>query len=346
MNPPNNAADAAPIRVGLVADGESAPALAAAIRACPDFELPAIAVAGDSVEAPDSVARYDDARALLAQAGVRAVVLGVSPRQCAELARLALARNIAVWMPPPAAREFAEAIELFDRALEARTPLRIGSWWELVRDDVRALLRKDESFKASFSELWVSTAGPPLHSWRSSLVDAGGGVLLSDAHDLLEALVAVRGLPENVSAAIGRCRRRRNEAPRETEDLATVILRYSSGQAAWLRATWDLPPYEQRLWHHGAARSVWHDMRQARLCEAGGEIVEERALPGDYPAADLRRFAREIRGLATPEELEATRERQLAVAALIETIYLSTRTGQPESPRQRFEVSGRREPRL
>ena len=63
-----------------------------------------------------------------------------------------------------------------------------------------------------------------------------------------------------------------------------------------------------------------------------------RPLPSGMLAAEMHRLATEITNAATPQAAKKRNERHLAVSALLETIYLSSRTGHPEPPRRLFEV--------
>lgn len=316
--------------------------------------LPAAAAAGLRVTAltgispsalPPDATRFEDTRVLIAQSGISALLLAGSPREGVELAALAAAAGLHVWRLGSLGRNFAEATETLSRARSAGRAYRIASAWEPQRDRVRALLGRGDGMRPIYSELHVSTAGPPLASWRSSLVDAGGGVLAQDAYPLLESLVALRGLPESVSATTTRCRRREGEAPRETEDVAIAMLRYETG-AAVIRATWDIRPWNACTTHHAPEGTLQITSERATRHGIDGACHEEVLQPAEFIATELSRFAREVRGLVATEEREAAQERHVAVSALLEAIYLSARNGQPESPRHRYEVQKWPEPRF
>lgn len=202
-----------------------------------------------------------------------------------------------------------------------------------------------EECEPLFSEVRISAVGPPLSSWRSSQRDAGGGVLLCDGYFMLEALTALRGLPETVSAAVGRCRRQPGQAPRETEDVVSAALRYGGGGLAQLSATWDIRPFERATCHHGRQSSVRYDEQNIVLLAADGTVREQQQLPADFLTTDLLRFATAVAARRRGQTVHSTIERHLAVSALLEAIYLAARTGQPEIPRRLFEVQKWPEPR-
>ncbi len=331
------------VRVGLIADADEAPRYADALRACSGLELGAQAGMPQSAALP-GVEWFDDTRVLMAQSGIQALVVATSPRAGVNMGEVAAAHGVHVWRQPPLARTFAEAIEVARRLQTVEVVYRFASWWDHVGEDVCSALGFEAGWEPVFSEVRLSTVGPPLTSWRSSQANAGGGVLACDAYAPLEALVAVRGLPESVEGALGKCRRRPSEAPRETEDVAIAILRYDKGLAL-VRATWDILPFGQITHHHGSQISLRYTESSVAVLAPDGSPLEERPLPTNLLAAEMARFAAEINGEDGREPGAASINRHVAVSAVLEAIYLSARTKQPETPRRLFEVQKWPEPK-
>jgi predicted dehydrogenase len=322
-----------PLRVGLVADGAPRAGLCAALQSC--LLLQPLGQAGmPTRDGLRAVPHFDDPRTLLAQPGLEAVLLATDPHQDNGLATAAAERGLHVWRVPPLASSFAEAAEVVARARQLPTIYRVASWWEYVSDHVWHELRWPHELTPRFSELRACGPGPV----------QPGGALTVLGYPLLEALVAARGLPDSVAAAVGRYRQARAAAP-AAEDTAVAVLRYSDGGSAVLRATWDMPPCEHQLTHHGPDLSVTLTDEEAQLSNANGDILDRRPLPGDFLATELLRYAEFVRGQAR-DRAAAPLERHLAVSALLETIDLSARTGHPEAPHKFYEVQGWPEPRL
>lgn len=339
MNESNNETGptAAPLRVGLIAGPDEAETHAAAIRACAALELCAQGGMEQKVALPD-VEWFDDTRVLIAQGGIEALIIATSPRDAVKLGEIASGHGVHVWRRPPLGRDFAEAVEVARCLAAARVVYRIASWWEHAESEIRWALKCTEGSEPVFSDVRVSAAGPPLASWRSSQAAAGGGVLAHDAYAALEALTALRGLPESVSGAIGKCRRRAAEGPRETEDVASAILRYGNGGLGQVRATWDIAPYDHLTQHHGKGTSIRYSARAVATLNADGGVLDERALPADFLEAELARFAAQVADAERGEPATESSNRHLAVSALLEATYLSSRTRQPEDPHRPFEV--------
>ncbi len=336
--PANASSPHEPLRVGLIADDEDGPTVAAALRGAPELEL--VGLAGAQFESESDAPWFDDRRVMITTTKPQAVVLATAPRAAIDLDEMFLLHDLAVWRKPPIARNFAEAVQLMQRLNQPRPHYRVASWWEHVREPVRDTMQAIEDFQPRFSELSVARQGPSVQSWRAGLIEAGGGVLTLDAYDLLEAFVAQRGLPDNVSSAAGKHRKRPGEAPRETEDVAVAILRFVDGAIALLRASWDLPNESAALRHHGAEGSLDITAQDVSTVDFDGRVLRSAALPHDVLTTELRRFAMDVRQGARAEQEAKTRERHLAVTALLEAVYLAARTWAPESPRKFYEVQG------
>lgn len=331
-----------PVRIGLIAVGEQLQALAAALKGCLLVQ-PLIQSGMPQAAAIPDVPWLDDPRVLLGQPGLEAVMLATSTRSHIQLAAKAAEHGLHVWHMPPLARTFAETTELVARTKRQPTMHRVASWWEYVADHVWHELNWPADFTPLYSELRTSARGPAAGAWQANLAEAAGGVLANDSYGLLEALVAVRGLPETVDATIGSYRKGVGNQVRETEDTGVAILRYGRGFAV-IRATWDLPPIGHELVHCGAAARVILTDDLATLGDSEGGMIDQRPLPGEFLPYELMRFAECVRGQAR-DRAAAALERHVAVSALLEAIYLSARTGHPESPARFYQVQGWPEPR-
>lgn len=326
----------AALRVGLVAAEPHVAPLRDAIRRSDELSL-----AAQWISAPLRAARgvqgFDDRRVLIAQAPIDAVVLAVSPRIDAELSRAAVDRGLHCWRPAPLGRSVADAIEAAKLARGAKTACCTASRWNQAEPAIRAAL----AFVAQpfvYSRIRVSGKGPPLQSVWSNIVEAGGGALLAEGCAAIESLIALRGTPLSVHAAVMRCRDLASPTPRETEDLALALLRMSDGGAALLEIGWDIPPYESVAEHHAPQATLRIGAKAVEALSADGALLHRAALTDDAASLEMSRFAAAARRI--PPHDSETIKRQVAVSATIEAAYLSARTTQPESPNKFFEVHG------
>ena len=310
------------LRVALVAGADDAARLNTALADVENVSVTAHAGVPRAAVLPE-LEWYDDQRAMLARGGIDALLISASARAAHELGALAAECGVHVWRRPPLGRTFAEAIESVRHARTHETTLRVASWWDAVATG----MNPDVEFAPRFSELSVSTTGLALDSWRGDRGEAGGGVLMYECYDLLEALLSHCGLPETVHAAIGRARRTAGSADRETEDVGAALLRFDDGGLAVVRGRRDIEPRHQVLELHGDT---------ATLRIVPNELADTTA--GEPLAVEMRRFFDAIRSDEARRANERTLERHGAVAAVLDAMYLSARTGQLENPRSLYEV--------
>ncbi len=339
----NERTSAAALPAGLIAGGERFDLLTPVLRSCPVLDVRGQAGMPQAAAWPN-VPWFDDARVLLSQPGLQVAIVASSTRADVEAAAMAAERGLHVWRLPPLGRTFGEAIETVRLAKRASAVYCVASWWEHVVDHAWREIQWPGEFTPLFTELRVSARGPALSSWRVSPGDAGGGALASDGGAMLEALVAVRGLPESIVAAVGHYRHEAARATHEAEDTAIAVLRYAAGGLAVVRTAWDLWPLEQQTVHHGQNATVTLTDGEVRVADAAGTVVDRHPLPGDFLANELLRFANLVRGNAR-DQAAAALERHLAVNALLESTYLAARTNHPESPHRLYEAQGWPEPR-
>lgn len=336
----------APLRIGLVADSELLAQTAEALRR-PSLQL--VAQAGmRQADALPGVEWHDDARVLIAQSDIQAVVLAASTRINREMTRHALARGLHVWRTAPLARSFSQAAEETQLARSASVVYRVQSAWRHVAADIRWALSLSPAFRPHYSELRIARRGPLVQSWRSNEVESAGGVLANDAYAFLETWIAIRGLPENVTARISTLRRGAAEAVRETESVAIAMLREDDGGAGLIRATWDIEPFECELVFHGADASVRIVPGAVQVRLADQTQLDERSLPTDADrlSREIAQFEAAVRANDVSDGRGADPDLtlHLAITALLEAIYLSARTNQPETPKKYYEVQGWPEP--
>jgi predicted dehydrogenase len=346
------------VRIGLIAEPDTFVPLVEALRSCARLELAAQAGVLHGAAVPD-VPWYDDQRALIAQADLDALLLDVRPRRAIELSHLALEDGLHVWRTAPLARSFAEGVDVARRARSAGLVYRVASWWDHVAPII-AQLAPAGAAPVYYTRIEALGVGPGLEAWTSSAAESLGGALATEAYDLLESLIALRGSPDSLSAAVGRFRRVAGKALRETEDQASAILRYSGGGLADVRAAWNSAPASEgqpgepapfapgRTWyavHESAQHRLCYQRDVALLLDAAGGQLERQALPAPSLSAELSRFEAAVcNDAGAREAARRTLERHLAVSALLETAYLSARTSQPERPAKLYEVQKWPEP--
>jgi len=178
---------------------------------------------------------------------VEAVYIAVPHNQLAPLAAQALRAGKHALVEKPMALSLAEADELialaeanslglgvnYDlrqsaQALQARALVRAGAIGEIVAVRIQTLIDKPASYwRAGYSGRWVS-------SWRTSKVQAGGGVVLMNTSHQLDVVRFITGL--EVSSVSGEVGTLAAPVAMDVEDIASASLRYANGAIGSLMA--------------------------------------------------------------------------------------------------------------
>ncbi|MCA9243521.1 MAG: hypothetical protein KDA32_06175 [Phycisphaerales bacterium] len=313
-----------PPRVALLVSGEDAARFADLVRRSEVFEV--VAQAGmPRNEAVTDIEWHNDARALLAQSGVDAVIVAGSAAEGVNAIQLAAECGKHAWRWGPIARDLAEGLDCAERMKAAKRVLWPASWLR----HVQPLL--SESFisvarGATYITFDLCATGPSYQSWRASLRGAAGGVLAQDGFFWLEAMIALRGLPEFVQAVTRRDQHLPGAPPRETEDLAGVLLRYADALVS-VRATWDIQEGESRIcWHAPAGGATDQEpVRASAVLKQAGVVVSRGGtaptiktpeMTGEaWVIDDLRRFAGMIQDTIAGEQAAERAARHEAALA-------------------------------
>lgn len=289
---------------------------------------------------------YSDNRSLLAETRPQAVYIATPPLARPELIHACSQRGIHVWTESPLARNLDEGLAMVRCMEEAGLKLVVGTQrrfaagyrraWELISDG-----RLGEVFLARTHYLF--NWGPDL-GWRGDKA-SGGGALLELGYQAIDLLVWMLGLPEDV---YGFAEAQRRPAPREddtqmhpvydTDDTAVAVLRYPNGPMASVVTTRRSGPVSEELNIHGRAGSLAANTDHCWLRDPDGHLLDqvESATPLEMFCRQADDFVRAIREDA--ERYECSGRENWLNLAVIEAIYLSGRTGQPESPRRLLET--------
>lgn len=319
-------------------------------------QIPAVKVVGiadkdpdvaDRVGAETAVPAYTDNRSLLAETRPRAVFLAVPPMAAGELVVAAAERGIHVWKELPLARDLEEGAAMVRRMNKAGLKLAVGTQhrfaagyhraWELRR-------RLGQIFLARSHYLfnWGKQLG-----WRGDRTTAGGGALLELGYHAVDLLVWLMGLPDEVygTSAVGN----RPEPPAgddaqaiyDTDDTAAAILRYASGCMATVVTTRSSGPVSEELCLHGRTGSLRADGETCLLRDPDGNVVDhvqDESAPAGVFVRQCEAFIQAVRSDAPTYRCSGLEN--LLNLAVVDTIYLSDRTSQPESPARLLQTNG------
>jgi predicted dehydrogenase len=288
---------------------------------------------------------YRDYRQLIVQNQLDCLLVAADTHTCDEQLKAALRRKFHILKLAPPARTFAEALEYVQIAESEKVrfaignPARFKTCYATARD-LLAQGRVEHVFLITAHCRVGSADRPP---WQNDPKLAGGGVLLHDCYPLVDQILWSFPLPEQVYALTA------NQAPDKqqrlylTEDTAVVSMRFTDAFMANLVATrrHEFGPDRVTLEIHG---------RQARLALAENEVTletpdgrgDQRWQYEDQEQAAWERllcsFADSV--LAPEQPLVSSAAENLRNMAVLESAYLSARTGFPEEPARILQLAG------
>ena len=328
--------------LGLSDEGAGTGAdLCAAVAAHPFFHLVAVADR-DRTRTEESARRfgaipYNDFRSAMVEANAPALFLAIPPFLRLEYLRLAAEREMAVLVPGPPAPDLALAVESA-RDFAAPASLSVARFWQSEPAYLR--LQSLEMLIGRVFSAHINLIAPlgDLQGWRGDSQRAGGGVLLNQAYDPCDALVSIFGLPEEVFTILPRTTGPGDLRAHDTEDAATVMLRFPGARVATMNC--------RRIGREHYWRYRLHGTRGTVLVTP--EAMTLQADPSDPPSVSRvrtrNRCSPPVAAFAAALEAGLTKppsslEEHLPTMAVIEAAYLSARTGQPESPRRLLHIA-------
>ncbi len=282
-------------------------------------------------------AAFDDYRQLVMQNDLDCLLVAEAMHSCEEYIRMAMKKKFNVLKLPPGARDFEEAAEF----------VRLGE-----EQDVRFAIANSSRFGKSFRALreylqegrieqvfmirafcCPGDLEPP--GWQDDPKLSGGGVLIHNCYHIIDQIVMNFGMPEQVYCLST------NKAPDKqqrlylTEDTAVLTMKFSGGCIGNLIASRraGTGPAQESLKLYGKDRTL--TVNDERLLLASGAGQELENLMGDDETGRmtelLEAFAASVLSPETNSICSGGRE-NLENMAVIESAYLSARTGFPEEP--------------
>jgi len=288
---------------------------------------------------------FSDNRQMVLQTSPRAVFVSTPPSATGNILKFCASRGIAVWTESPLARNLEEAIFFIRMFKSAGIPFVVGSQRRFMDSYMMAkdLQEKLGRICMSLGHYVFDWSGPL--GWRGDRVSAGGGALLELGYHFADLLVWYLGLPDSVYGVATRSQPDR--APEcfkpdyDTDDIAMATWRYQNLGVASLSVSRISGPCSEKITLYGGEGSITADSENCLYRDSTGELKEHFQFSAT-PTEPFRRQATEFM-LAVDEKSRQYRSpaaEGLLAHAVIDSIYLSCRTSQPESPLRQLQIYG------
>lgn len=290
-------------------------------------------------------AAYDDYRQLITAVDARlgedeqrCLLVGAQMHSCAEYVRMAMKKGFNVLKGAPAARDFEEAAELVRLAEEEEVKFAVANPSRFAGSyaGLREFLEQGRVEQVFLIAAFCSFAGESFGKWQSDPKLAGGGVLLHNCYKIIDQIMWNFPIPQQVYSLTTNQALDKQQRLSLTEDTAVVAMKFSDRLVGNLVAS--------------SRSSVWPRQEFVKVCgedkilvvndtrltvrDAQGQISEEFEYDNDALGCMkevVENFAAGVL-LADEHEVCSSGRENLKNMAVIESAYLSARTGMPEEP--------------
>lgn len=290
---------------------------------------------------------FDDFRQLIVQSQAEVFFVGRPAHLCADSIQLALDKQCHIFKTAPAGLNFEQAAQWIRQAARQQRRFLLIQPGRLhpLLDHLRGLLDQAETNFWHLISAICHIPQPPLEPDQRWLYDpslAGGGVLLQNAYGLLDELLLCLGLPQQVYMQTANQAPDRQQRMNTTEDTAVAVMRFSDTLIAQICASRTLGPPRRHLRIHGKDRFVTLTADELTVCSHDGQVLEViHTCQDPIPWAD-RLLDNFTKNLEKPDQnpLFPPQETDLKTMAVMESAYLSAKTGMPEAPSRILQLGG------
>jgi predicted dehydrogenase len=289
---------------------------------------------------------YTDYRQLIVQNQVDCLFVAADIHLCEDHLKTAIKKRFNVLKLAPPARDFEEALECVRLAEAEQTgfaianPARFRSSYQKAR----ALLSQGQPAQPFLVTAEGTVSGSARPAWYTDPKLAGGGVLLHDCYHIVDQILWNFPIPQQVYALTT------NQAPDKqqrlylTEETAVVSLKFTDALTgnvvATRRSDASSSPMRLRIYGKDGVLTVGDDRVALSVSAA------EQEQSWHYEESEQEIMARLLSSFA--ESVRAGGEHPLASSgaenlrnmALLESAYLSARTGFPEEPARILRITG------
>lgn len=295
-------------------------------------------------------AAYDDYRQLVMEMDSssdkedRCLLVAAGIHSCDEYVRLAMKKKFNVLKLAPAARNFEEAAEFVRLGEDENVTFAIANPSRFARSflKLREFLQQGKIEQIFLMTAFCSVEEHPHLSWQTDPKLAGGGVLLYDCYQTIDQIVLHFGIPQQVYCLNTNQAQDKQQRLYLTEDTTVVTMKFSDTLIGNLIASRraGIGPREEFLKLYGKEKKMTVKNSRLKVTDSIGQISEELEYEDDqlvWTTEQLKNFALSIL-LPNNNKLYSSGRENLKNMAVIESAYLSARTGFPEEPRRILQI--------
>ncbi len=281
-------------------------------------------------------AAYDDYRQLIIQNQLDCLLVAAGMHSCDEHIRAAMRKKINILKLAPAARNFEEAVEFVRLAKDENIRFAVANVSRFAQSflTLRQFLQQGRIEQIFLITAFCAIGNEHIAAWQTDPKLAGGGVLLNNCYEIIDQIIWNFDTPQQVYSLNTNTAGDRQQRLYLTEDSAVVTIKFTDTFFGNLIASKVFGPEQKLLKVYGKDKILTVSNSQFSFSNCSGGVIEELEYEDDEPvwyAALLENFALSIL-LPDKNKLCSSGSENLKDMAVIESAYLSARTGMPEGP--------------
>lgn len=336
------------LRTAVLGLNEHGRLLLEAARASDYFEIEAVADTDTNLAEKTAqqyqCAAYDDYRQLITAMDShvnpqsRALLVAAGLHSCDEHVRLAMKKQFNVLKLAPAARNFEEAAELVRLSEDEGVKFAIANPCRYTKSFLafREFLQQGRIEQVFLLDAFCSFSEEHSPGWQSDPKLAGGGVLLHNCYQIIDQILWNLNMPQQVYSLHTNQAQDKQQRLYLAEDTAIVTMKFTDTFIGNLIASRRAGLGEGRefLRLYGKEKTLTVSRSLLTVTDSLGKVCERQEYDDDRiscMAELLKNFAVSILSPDNNRLISSGRE-NLKNMAVMESAYLSARTGFPEEP--------------
>jgi predicted dehydrogenase len=325
--------------LGLEEDGQL---LLKAVSQVDDFQI--LAVADKNINLAEKAASeyeckaYDDYRQLVIQSQLDCLLVGAGVYSCEEHIRAAMKKKFNVLKLAPAARNFEEAAEFVRLAEEEGVKFAIANISRFAKSffAFRQFLQQGRIEQIFLITAFCVAGNQTSSPWYKDPILAGGGVLLRNCYEMIDQILWNFPLPQQIYSLNSNQAGDKQQRLYLTEDSTVVTMKFDDkiiGNLIAFRRE-KIGPEQEFLRVYGKDKILTVSRDQFTVSEGSGQNGTQLQYKDDGLSCMTRLLKNFSLSILSPNEnkLCSSGRENLKNMAVIESAYLSARTGVPEEP--------------
>ena len=279
---------------------------------------------------------YDDYRQLIIQNQLDCLIVAAGIHSCDEYIKMGMKKKFNILKLAPAGRNFEEAVELVRLAEEEGIKFAIANPSRFAQSflALREFLQADR-IEQIFLITAFCAAGNQTHpAWQTDPKLAGGGVLLHNCYGIIDQLVWNFATPQQVYSLNTSTAGDRQQRVYLTEDIAVVTMKFGDSSFGNLIASKVFGPKAGLLKVYGKDKILTVSDTRFTISDSVGQVSEKFEYDDEQFACTTKLLENFALSILSPDKnkLCSSGSENLKNMAVIESAYLSARTGFPEEP--------------